>query len=284
MILRNTLTIGLVTLGLFGCTEKTESIEKDEVEVSKELDQKSKVDTEQSTLEKETPAIVSFDNNSEFKISTNIEGEVTGTENFDFFLHNELFEKPILLTQDVNYSEVDTKNYSDIPKNSVFAFSTWYAGGGALYYGVVKNGVLQVYRKFEEADAQHQEFTLFREFDPNVQTDLPAYFIHYFPDNKKGSDIMIACTSNGKGLYAKYKGQTRHLAMQFLKDESEGKNIIESYDEVVKGKVNGTYKMTHSGNWDYLQYIYKESGKNYDFTINHDATIVGDTYRTTPSF
>ena len=278
MNFRNTLTIGMITFVLFSCAETTD---ENGTIVSSESDQ----ETEESRAKSEAKKVISFDDNSSFTISTNTEVEVTGTKDIDIFLNNDQFDSPVLLTQDLNYTKVDPKKYKDVPNESVFVFSTWFGGGGLLYYGVVKNGVLQVYRKYgDEMMTQESAYEFYREFDPNVQTVKPTYYIHYSPDTKKGNDLMIAFTPFGKGLFAKYEGQSRQIELKFTKDQSEGKNIIQYFDEIVKGEVKGTYKMTHSGNYDYVEYTNKKSGKKYLFTINHDVTIVGDTYRTTPSF
>lgn len=285
MILRNTLTIGLVTLGLFACTEKTKPIEKDEVEVSKESDQNSKVDTEQSTVEKEAPIIKSFTNESVFTITTdNMDERVTGFFEVDIFVNNDLLKAPIKITREATYEEVSPGDMG-VPKNAVFAFSTWFGGGGSVFYGIVKDGILQIIKKDEHEEmAEAGVFALFGEIDPNVQTKNPDYYISYNSDDNKSKELMIGFTKNGKAQYVKYAGQSRHLELRHVKEENEERNFMDYYNEIVNGEVNGKYKLTHSGNWDYVEYTPKNSDKRFKFTINHDATIVGDTYRTTPSF
>lgn len=45
----------------------------------------------------------------------------------------------------------------------------------------------------------------------------------------------------------------------------------EYYDEMYNGKINGKYKLTHSGNWDYAEYTRAKDGKVFDFTIEHEV-------------
>ena len=284
MIIRNTFIFGLIAAGIFSCSEKSEPEEQDEIEVMTESDPEDEIELEEVLEVKKAPKIKSFTAKSKFIIITQSAGlnENTGTDNIDIFLRCDYFDLPIKLTRDLGYSEVSL-GINGVPTNAVFAFSTWFAGGGELIYGQVKDGVLQIHRKFEDEGGEEQDFELIREIDPNVPTDKPAYYIHYSSDENNSKELMIACSDDGKGMYAKYADQSRHVALEFLKDESEGSNTIEYFNEVVNDEIIGTYKMTHSGNWDYVEYTNQKSGKKYSFTINHDTSIVGDTYRRTPS-
>jgi hypothetical protein len=88
----------------------------------------------------------------------------------------------------------------------------------------------------------------------------------------------------------KYKGQNSSILLKkikgSLKFQKKGySSFTESYIEIVNGKPNGKYNFTHSGNWDYIQYIRKD-GKKFDFTVNLDDSIDpnGDGYRLTPCY
>lgn len=283
MIVRTTVVIGLVALGMASCSEKSETVKKEKTEIS-EGENESEATLEAEKTEEKAPNIISFDPQSTFKISTKELGMNAGTgePDLDIFVNHELFKSPIKITKDVAYSKV-AAGTNGVPKSAVFAFSTWFAGGGAVYYGIVKDGILQINRKFEDEMTTGGLFTLYREIDPNVLTKTPSYYISYNSDDKKSKELMIAFTENGKGLFAKYYGQPRQIELRFKKDESQGRNIVELYDEIVNGEINGTYKLSHSGNYDYAEYTNKKSGKKYTFTINHDVTIMDDTYRTVPS-
>ena len=287
---RNILFTGLLTIGLFSCAENTESAEKENTGLSTDSEQASETDTvvktEDQTAKKEVPTVISFDEKSNFNITTKNAGtnEATGTPNVDIFLNNAQFEAPIKLARDLGYLEM-IPGESGIPSEAVYAYNTWFAGGGEVHYGMINDGVLQIYRKFEdEGMTEPGQFSLYREIDPNVQTKKPDYYISYNSDDNTTTELMIAFTEDGKALYAKYYGQKRHIELRFAKDASEGRNIVEFYDEIVNGEVNGNYKLSHSGNWDYAEYTNAKSGKKFGFTINHDVTIMNDTYRTVPSF
>lgn len=286
MTIKNNLFIGCITLCLFSCSETTETVEKEELEAPIEtVEESNSAANEERVEERPAVEVISFDDKSTFSITTKEAGvnPNTGTNNVDIYLKNKLFPKPIKLSQDLSMNKLEAGK-NGIPKNAVFAYSTWFAGGGEVYYGVVKNGVLQINRKFEdEGMTEEGKFTLYREIDPNVPTKNPDAYITYDSDNKSSKQLMIAFSEDGKALYAKYYGQARHLQLKFVKDASEGRNIIDYYDEIVGDEVVGTYKLTHSGNWDYVEYSPKNNDKKFKFTINHDVTIDGDTYRTTPS-
>lgn len=233
----------------------------------------------------EKPKRISFEDGAIVDVSTKAVGKdpATGATQLDIYINHKLLKEPIKITRELNYSKVDSRA-NGIPTDAALAFSTWYAGGGDFYYGIVKNGVLQIYQKYEdEGSLSDGNYTLFREIDPNVITKMPAYYISYNSDDKKSKELMIAFTTEGKALFAKYYGQSRHLQLKFIKEEFEGKNSIAYYDEVVNGETTGTYKLTHSGNWDYAVFTRKKDGNKFEFTINHNVTIMNDTYRTVPS-
>ena len=162
---RSTIIISLIAIGLFSCTETTETTTNENVEVSSKSDEETKAD------KNEIPEINSFTDKSTFTITTE-DGEInefTETNTLDIFVNNKLLNSPIKITNELNYSEVDLGT-KGVPENAVFAFSTWYAGGGAVYYGIVKDGILQINQKFEDEQMEKEEqFTLFLEIDPNKQ-------------------------------------------------------------------------------------------------------------------
>ena len=57
------------------------------------------------------------------------------------------------------------------------------------------------------------------------------------------------------------------------------------YEERIHGIANGTYTITHDGNYDYVTYKGK-NGKEAEFEINFDLTIPegSDSYRDRPLF
>lgn len=286
MTLKNSVLIAICAFAFVACSEKTDSsAEKNPDGSSNKKSEEEMASIDDSSDEKEAVKVISFDDKSTFKITTKAVGlnPGTGEQDLDIFVNNELLASPIKITKDHAYSNV-AAGTNGVPKNAVFAFSTWFAGGGSVYYGVLKEGVLQINVKYEdEGMSGPGQFSIFREIDPNVQTKNPDYYISYSSDDKKSKELMIAFTENGKALFAKYYGQPRQLELKFTKDESQGKNLVMYYDEIVGGEVLGTYKLTHSGNYDYAEYTRKKDAKKFMFTINHGVTIMNDAYRTVPS-
>ena len=116
----------------------------------------------------------------------------------------------------------------------------------------------------------------------------PQYYICYTSDANANMAITISFTEDGKALKVKYKGQKESMALSYLRedfDKGETYPTIETYyKEMYKGKENGEYKLTHSGNWDYAVYTRSKDGKKFNFTIDHELTIENDEYRNTPCF
>lgn len=112
------------------------------------------------------------------------------------------------------------------------------------------------------------------------------HFICYDADNNAAMQISI-CFENEKATYVKYKGQDETISLKFVKRTiSKGvANYSEVYTESYRGKVNGSYVLTHSGNYDYVKYTRKKDGKVFNFTINHTNTVSEQgNYRQTPCF
>ncbi len=275
---------GLVAIGLYACTSSPEVGEAEETTTDEVA-----VDGEDKTEESEPEVVeerLSFDPKSAFTLVSRDgqESQDTGTRFRKVYLKHELLKQPTLITTDYSFNRIEDFASYRIPKEAVFAFDTWFAGGGYRYYGVVNNGVLQIYRNYEDESAPPPtSWTLYREIDPEVVTPLPEYYIAYTDDAEKAQDLMIAFDDNGNALYAKYFGQGRHIKLKKEKETMSGNVIIQHYSEMIGGKVHGTYVLTHSGNWDYVEYTNAASGKKTKFTINHNVTIMEDTYRTVPA-
>lgn len=119
-------------------------------------------------------------------------------------------------------------------------------------------------------------------------TPKPDYFICYRSDDNADLQLSIAFSEEGKALFAQYKGQTESLPLIFQKEHyQEGgahPSITETYMEMHQGKENGTYELTHSGVWDYATYTRKRDGKVFQFTIDHELTVAGGSYRKTSCY
>lgn len=119
------------------------------------------------------------------------------------------------------------------------------------------------------------------------QLTAQKHFKCYVCDDNPSLQISI-CFENEKATYVKYKGQDETISLYFVKSKFEKggayPTTIDTYVEKYRGETNGTYVLTHSGNWDYVNYSRKSDGKKFNFTIDLSLSIKGDTYRTTPCY
>jgi len=104
-------------------------------------------------------------------------------------------------------------------------------------------------------------------------------YICYTMDNNKSKRIWIGLDANENAVAIKYEGQKETISLQYNKEEylkgGAHPTIIKYYNEVYQNKVNGEYKLTHSGLWDYVQYTRGKDGKKFNFTIDHNANPYG---------
>lgn len=122
----------------------------------------------------------------------------------------------------------------------------------------------------------------------NAKKTIPHHYICYTNDDKPSMQLSIAFNDDGNALFVKYKGQKDSIPLKNVKEDFQDggayPTITQFYDEMYDGKKNGTYELTHSGNWDYATYRSLESDKVFKFTIDHEATIAGGAYRKTSCF
>lgn len=109
--------------------------------------------------------------NYHFTVSTKNLRTDTNTlvPNVDIYISSKAFKNPVFLVTDYNLLPIETKERQlsfGIPDKFEFAFWSWYAGGGACYYGIVENKKLKVYRKYlEESETEIElQFELFKSF------------------------------------------------------------------------------------------------------------------------
>ena len=213
----------------------------------------------------------------------------SGEANPIYFYGRLAMDEEVVVTEEAYaLHEIEPSNFQSrgIPKNAVYAFSTWWAGGGALYYMKINDGVLQFYETWEEEQySESTAFELYFELDPDINVGKPDHYIVFNPEKGAQNKLMIAMDEKETALYAKYEGQSRQIALRKKSDTVDGKKIITVYEEYLHGIPNGTYTHTHDGIWDYITYSGK-NGKQVKYTINHKLTSPGDSgeYRKRPLF
>ncbi|EIA09951.1 hypothetical protein [Flavobacterium frigoris] len=115
----------------------------------------------------------------------------------------------------------------------------------------------------------------------NVDSISPV-IDHYicFRDDKVASRmIWLSYTDKGDAIQIKYKGQKAPIDLIFIREEftkaGAHPTIIKYYSEKIATEVNGEYKVTHSGNWDYVEYTRGKDDKKFNFTIDFDSNPYG---------
>ncbi len=115
-------------------------------------------------------------------------------------------------------------------------------------------------------------------------SNMLDHYICYRNDNKKDKKIWIGFNADDIALKVKYEGQTEEINLRYWKSEYiEGgahPTTVTYYKELYGGVINGVYKTTHSGNWDYVEYTRKKDSKIFKFTIDHTL----DPYEKSPCF
>jgi len=102
-----------------------------------------------------------------------------------------------------------------------------------------------------------------------------SHYICYNEDNDSSLKLSIEF-NNGRALNVKYKGMNSSMDLIFIKEENENPGgaypvLASYYKEMYQGKVNGEYKLTHSGIWDFVEYIRGKDSKKFNFTIDHKS-------------
>ena len=106
--------------------------------------------------------------------------------------------------------------------------------------------------------------------------DTVSYYICYNEDNESSLDLSIGFNNNGRALSVKYKGMNSCMDLIFIEEENENPDgpypvLVSYYNEIYQEKVNGEYKLTHSGNWDYVEYTRGKDSKKFNFTIDRNS-------------
>lgn len=109
-------------------------------------------------------------------------------------------------------------------------------------------------------------------------------------DSDNDVNLKISVAYNDDTPFSlKYINQKDSILLKRIKDSLKNQNghssYTESYYEIVNDQTLGKYIFTHSGNYDYIQYIRKD-GKKFNFTVNLDDSVNpdGEGYRISPCY
>ena len=107
-------------------------------------------------------------------------------------------------------------------------------------------------------------------------SDTVSYYICYNEDNGSILNLSIGFNNKGRALNVKYKGMNSSMDLIFIRVENENPGgpypvLVKYYNEMYQDKVNGEYRLTHSGNWDYVEYTRGKDSRKFNFTIDHNS-------------
>ncbi|TDQ33066.1 hypothetical protein [Zeaxanthinibacter enoshimensis] len=209
----------------------------------------------------------------------------------DIYLYSNAWANPAWISQEPAMSPIPEEQYIawEIPKAAAFAFNSWYAGGGYIYYGLIEGSEVMIYRRFvEETQPDEERFTLYKMISLDPQASTPSYYICYRDDRDKDRVLMIAISENGIALWAVYKGvEDQYILVEKTRetDTSGAVPLLEnSYGAFSGNTLSGTFILTHSGNWDYAKFAPADKAEEQRFTINHEASTGEKGYSTKPCF
>lgn len=105
------------------------------------------------------------------------------------------------------------------------------------------------------------------------------HYICYKDDKVASRMIWISFTDKEDAVQIKYKGQKLPIDLVFIKEEfikgGSHPTIIKYYSEKIGPEINGEYKLTHSGNWDYVEYTRGKDDRMFNFTIDFESNPYG---------
>lgn len=111
------------------------------------------------------------------------------------------------------------------------------------------------------------------------------HYICYRSDDARSPSISVRF-SDDRAVSVTYAGRKEAIPLRFVK-----RSIVDGYAttedeyvEIVKGRKTGTYRIIHAGIWDYVVYRRLKDGRQFRFTIDHEAALEDGEYRKTACF
>ena len=108
---------------------------------------------------------------------------------------------------------------------------------------------------------------------PKISKNVDHY-ICFNADKEDSNSLMVGYTSNGYAKTVKYEGQKESISLDFIAEEFQKGGAypteVKYYKEILNNQLNGWYKITHAGNWDYVEYQNVKTNTIFNFTIDHN--------------
>ena len=221
--------------------------------------------------------------------------EKTGIPNTKIYISSPDFPELLYLVNDFDCAPMnpDEIRRLSIPLEANFLFKSIYKENGTYYYGLINDDNIELYGQTVEkarleVNPKSKPFNLIRKFDVKNRPPLDGFFICFKEDRQKELNMSIYYDVQGMANSIKFEKKNVWIPLQYNTSQVDNKGAmpttIDQYFEIVKGAKNGILNLTHVGNWDYASYTNTQDGKELNFTIDHEASIVDDSYRKDPCF
>lgn len=113
------------------------------------------------------------------------------------------------------------------------------------------------------------------------------HYVCFTENDIKDLEMSVSFDIYDNALKVKYKGQNKDLLLHYIDEviitpgQPETKTL---YNEILEREVTGSYEFIHSGNWYYALYKRKSDGQEFNFTIDHNQSVVNGVFRKTPCY
>jgi len=175
-----------------------------------------------------------------------------------------------------------------IPLDAKFLFKSKFNEAKAYYYGLIENNIVSLYAQVQykigpEQQGQTSSFKLVQQVDLNKRNPLDGFFICYDEDLKKELKMSIYFDAQGLANSIKFENSNGWIPLQYNTSElvvdGAMPKTTDQYFSIVDGGKTGLLNLTHAGDWDYAVYTKTIDGKNVNFTINHEESMIDEEYR-----
>ncbi len=214
----------------------------------------------------------------------------TKIPNTKIYIYSPDFPELIYLVNDFNCEPMNPEEIRrlKIPMNANFLFKSTYGGGGTNYYGLFKDGGVELYgQAFDKgspiAAPDAKPFNQIRKFDLKNRAPLDGFFICFVGNQGEQNQMSIYYDVQGMANSIKFDSDDRWIPLQYntsqVVDEGAMQATIDQYFVIDKGVKSAILNLTQSGEWVYASYTDTEKGVKQSFTIDQKKTMVQGEYR-----